>query len=195
MDVAQREALHDILKHDCEGVFVRWCGKFIVLILRDTLGRLLKSACDYLDLSGSQGRHKAHGSQMSNPYHLRNTAAPLTLLPFILYHLQVQEVPQDEFQDLDLFAGPILRILDSPKAEFLKPVTIQLPVSLREKEMTIPDPSMRRVRIFFLRSETESKEWIEISSNLENPATYDGKVVKFEVRSFSGYVENVMKSS
>ena len=152
------------------------------------------SACDYLDLSGSESRHQPHGSQMLNPYHLGNTAVLLTLLPFILYHLQVQEVPQDEFQDLDLFAGPILRILGSPKAEFLKPVTIQLPVCLREK-MTIPDPSMCRVRIFLLRSDTESKEWIEISSDLENPATYDGKVVKFQVRRFSGYVESVMKSS
>ena len=132
---------------------------------------------------------------MLNLYDVRNIAALLMLLPFILYHLQVQEVPQDEFQDLDLFAGPILRILGSPKAEFLKPVTIQLPVCLREKEMTIPDPSMCRVRIFFLRSETETKEWIEISSDLENPATYDGKVVKFQVRRFSGYVESVMKST
>ncbi|XP_067047117.1 uncharacterized protein [Acropora muricata] len=101
--------------------------------------------------------------------------------------LKVQEVPQDEFLDVDLFAGPILRIFGSPKAEFLKPVTIQLPVCLREKNMTIPNPSMCRVRIFFLRSETESKDWIEISSDLENPATYDGKVVKFQVRRFSGY--------
>ncbi|XP_015775027.1 PREDICTED: uncharacterized protein LOC107353218 [Acropora digitifera] len=101
--------------------------------------------------------------------------------------LKVQEVPQDEFENVDLFAGPILRILGSPKAEFLKPVTIQLPVCLREKTPTIPNPSMCRVRIFFLRSETESKEWIEISSELENPATYDGKVVKFQVRRFSGY--------
>ena len=132
---------------------------------------------------------------MLKPYHLRNIAAILTLLAFILYHLQVQEVPQDEFENVDLFAGPILRILGSPKAEFLKPVTIQLPVCLREKTPTIPNPSMCRVRIFFLRSETESKEWIEISSELENPATYDGKVVKFQVRRFSGYVQSVITST
>ena len=146
----------------------------------------MKSVCDYLDLSGSQSYRQPHGSQMFNLYHLRNIAAILTLLPFILYHLQVQEVPQDEFQGLDLFAGPILRILGSPKAEFLKPVTIQLPVCLREKNMTIPNPSICRVRTFFLRSETESKDWVEISNELENPATYDGKVVKFQVRRFSG---------
>ena len=61
--------------------------------------------------------------------------------------------------------------------------------------MTTPDPSMCRVRIFFLRSDTEPKEWIEISSERENPATYDGKVVKFQVRRFSGYVESVIKST
>ena len=126
---------------------------------------------------------------MLNPYHLRYTAAILTLVPFILYHLQVQEVPQDEFQDLELFAGPILHISDASKAEFLKPVTVQLPVCLREKEMTTPDPSMCRVRIFYLHSETESKEWIESSSELDNPATYDGEVVKFQVRRLSGHVE------
>ncbi|XP_015775029.1 PREDICTED: uncharacterized protein LOC107353219 isoform X2 [Acropora digitifera] len=101
--------------------------------------------------------------------------------------LKVQEVPQDEFQDLHLFAGPILHISDSSETEFLKPVTVQLPVCLREKTPTIPNPSMWRARIFYLRSETESKEWIEISSELDNPATYDGKVVKFQVRRFSGY--------
>ena len=156
---------------------------FMVLLLRETSLCLFKIACELPEI---QSHHQPHGSPMLNPYHLRNTAALLTLLPFILYHLQVQEVPQDEFQDLDLFAGPILRIFGSAKAEFLKPVTIQLPVCLREKNMTIPNPSMCRVRTFFLRSETESKDWVEISSELENPATYDGKVVKFQVRRFSG---------
>ena len=40
----------------------------------------------------------------------------------------------------------------------------------------------------FLSSEKETRECIEISDEPENPASYDGKVVKFRVRGFSGYV-------
>ena len=50
---------------------LRWCGKFMVLIPRETLWFLLKSVCDYLDLSGSQSHRQPHGSQMLNPYHLK----------------------------------------------------------------------------------------------------------------------------
>ncbi|XP_015775967.1 PREDICTED: uncharacterized protein LOC107354065 isoform X14 [Acropora digitifera] len=101
--------------------------------------------------------------------------------------LKVQEVPQDEFQRHDLFCGPILRVLCSSKATFLEPVTIQLPVFLGNKLVNIPQPCDCRVRIFFLSPERETKEWVEISDKLENPASYDGKLVKFKVQRFSGY--------
>ena len=105
-----------------------------------------------------------------------------------LCNLQVQEVPQDEFQGHGLVSGPILRILCSSRVTLLEPVTIQLPVSLGNKLVNIPQPSECRVRIFFLSSERDTREWVEISDRLENPASYDGKVVQFMVRSFSGYV-------
>ena len=70
----------------------------------------------------------------------------------------------------------------------MKPVTIQLPVFLGSKLVNIPQPAECGVRIFFLSSERGSKEWVEISDKLENPANYDGKLVKFEVQHFSGYV-------
>ncbi|XP_074628449.1 uncharacterized protein LOC141886248 isoform X8 [Acropora palmata] len=99
--------------------------------------------------------------------------------------LKVQEVPQDKFQGHNLFAGPILHILCSSRAAFLEPVTIQLPLSLGGSMVKFSDPSVCRVRVFFLCSERETKEWIEISDELENPAIYDGKLVKFKVRHFS----------
>ncbi|XP_068737141.1 uncharacterized protein [Montipora capricornis] len=101
--------------------------------------------------------------------------------------LKVQEVLQDKFDGLDLCSGPILRILGSPSAGFLRPVSIQLPISHGRDPEYIPDPTVCRVRIFFLRSDEESKEWIEITSDLENPASFDGNFVKFQVRRFSGY--------
>ena len=70
----------------------------------------------------------------------------------------------------------------------MEPVTIHLPISLRGSVVKFSDPSVCRVRVFFLSSEQETKEWIEISDQLENPAIYDGKLVKFKVRHFSMYV-------
>ncbi|XP_015778980.1 PREDICTED: uncharacterized protein LOC107356864 [Acropora digitifera] len=107
-------------------------------------------------------------------------------MPFC--NLQVQELPQNEFQGRNLFVGPILHVLCTSRATFLKPVTIKLPVSLGDKLVNIPQPSECRVRVFFLNSEREKKEWIEISDELENPPNYDGKLVTFEVQRFSGYV-------
>ncbi|XP_068705854.1 uncharacterized protein [Montipora foliosa] len=101
--------------------------------------------------------------------------------------LKVQEVLQDEFDGVDGCSGPILRILGSPSAEFLNPVTIQLPISHQRDPEYIPDPSVCRVRIFFLSSDEESKKWIEITNDLESPASFDGNFVKFQVRRFSGY--------
>ncbi|XP_044165041.1 uncharacterized protein LOC114969803 isoform X4 [Acropora millepora] len=106
-------------------------------------------------------------------------------MPFC--NLQVQEVPQQKFQGCNLFAGPILRVRCTSRATFLKPVTIKLPVSLGNKLVNVPQPSECRVRVFFLNSERETKEWIEISDELENPANYDGKLVTFKVQRFSGY--------
>ena len=84
-----------------------------------------------------------------------------------------------------MFSGPILRVLCSSRATFLKPVKIQLPYSLGDKPASIPHPSMCRVRIFFLRSKEETKEWLEIFEELENPVRYDGTLVKFKVQGFS----------
>ncbi|XP_074618412.1 uncharacterized protein LOC141877364 isoform X3 [Acropora palmata] len=118
-----------------------------------------------------------------------NWGSALFVSPVTSYYCydNVQEVPQDEFQRQDLFCGPILRVLCSSKATFLEPVTIQLPLSLGNKVVNLPQPSDCRVRIFFLSPERESKEWVEISDKLESPASYDGKLVKFKVQRFSGY--------
>ena len=113
-------------------------------------------------------------------------------MPFC--NLQVQEVPQNEFQGRNIFVGPILHILCTSRATFLKPVTIKLPVSLGDKLVNIPQASVLRVRVLFLNSERETKEWIEISDELENPAYYDGKLVTFKVQRFPGYVDRRLQN-
>ena len=100
----------------------------------------------------------------------------------------MQEVPGEEFKANDILIGPILRIVCDETVEFLKPVTITLPVSLGDTHHDFPDPTACRVRILFLSSDGEQKEWKEITNDLKNPATFDGMTVKFQVERFSGYV-------
>lgn len=97
---------------------------------------------------------------------------------------------QDDFQGRDLFAGPIHGVLCSSRVTFLEPFTMQLPVSFRVSVVSIPHPSvcLFRISFFFLCSKRETMEWTEISDELENPTSYDGEVVKFKVRGFTGYV-------
>ena len=94
---------------------------------------------------------------------------------------------QGKNEDKNLFLGPILRIVGSDSIEFLKPVTIQLPVYFQEEQEGISDPSICRVRVLFLRTDGERKQWIEITGDLANPASFDGTFVSFQVERFSGY--------
>ena len=102
----------------------------------------------------------------------------------------MQEIPAEKFQGEDILVGPILRIFCPEVVKFLKPVTIQLPVSLEDQQLDTPDVSKCRVRVLFLRSEGEGKEWVEITENLGSPASFDGKIVRFQVQRFSGYERN-----
>ena len=89
-----------------------------------------------------------------------------------------------------MLAGPILRITSAQAVEFREPVTIQLPLSLREgQRCSIPELSAVRVRILFKESCTEQREWTEITQRLATPPSCDGTVIKFSVKHFSEYVK------
>lgn len=98
----------------------------------------------------------------------------------------MQEVPRDEVEGKEVLVGPILRISCSEVVEFLKPVTIQLPVSLGTEQVDISDVSKRCVRVLFLKSAGEHREWVEITENVKNSIRFDGKTVRFQVQRFSG---------
>ena len=98
----------------------------------------------------------------------------------------MQEVPRDEVEGKEVLVGPILRISCSEVVEFLRPITIKLPVSLRTEQLDISDVSKRRVRVLFLKSADEQKEWVEITEDVKNSIRFDGKTVRFQVRHFSG---------
>ena len=98
----------------------------------------------------------------------------------------MQEVPRDESKGKEVLVGPILRISCSEAVQFLKPVTIQLPVSLRTEQLEISDVSKRCVRVLFLKSVNEQKEWVEITEDVKNSIRFDGKTVRFQAQRFSG---------
>ena len=98
----------------------------------------------------------------------------------------MQEVPGDEFQEGDVFLGPILRINCLEAVQFSRSATVQLPVSLREQQVVLPDLTTCRVRVLFLKTDDQEKEWIEVTDGLGKPASFDGKFVRFQVERFSG---------
>ena len=70
--------------------------------------------------------------------------------------------------------------------DFLKPVTVQLPLLLSEPHRKDIDMSVARVRILFKESSSEKQEWIEITEKLEKLPRFDGNVITFAVSHFSG---------
>ena len=113
-----------------------------------------------------------------------NAVAPNSKLSV---ELKVQEVLNEDFEGDGKFLGPVLRIKCVEAVQFLKPVTIQLPISLREQEDMNLNPTTFHVRVLFLKSDNGKKEWIDITDDLVNPPSLDGKFVRFHVKRFSGY--------
>ena len=66
--------------------------------------------------------------------------------------------------------------------DFLKPVAIQLPLSLSEPHRKDIDMSVVRVRIL---SSPEKRNWIEITDKLATLPEFDGDVISFTVSQFS----------
>ena len=114
-----------------------------------------------------------------------NSVAPDAKFPF---ELKVQEVPNAEFEKEGILLGPVLRIKCIEAVQFSKPVTIQLPISVGEQQDFNLNPTTCHVRVLFLKSDDEKKEWIEITDDLVKPLTIDGKFVRFHVERFSGYL-------
>ena len=113
-----------------------------------------------------------------------NAVAPEAKFPL---ELKVQEVSNEEFKAGDKFLGPVLRIKCFEAVQFLKPVTIQLPISLREQEYLNLDLTTCLVRVLFLNSDNDQKKWIEITDDLVKPPSLDRKFVRFHVERFSAY--------
>ena len=114
----------------------------------------------------------------------KNAVAPNAKFPL---ELKLQEVQNAEFEGEGIILGPVLRVKCSETVQFLKPVTIQLPICLRERQDFNLNPTTCHVRVLFLKSYDEQKEWIDITDDLVKPPTLDGRFVGFHVKRFSAY--------
>ncbi|XP_068705821.1 uncharacterized protein [Montipora foliosa] len=102
--------------------------------------------------------------------------------------VKLQEVSQKLFKNKQILPGPIMRITTPRAVEFLKPVTIQIPLSLGERYRRRDiDLSIVRVRVLFKESNLEEQEWKEITDKLGAPPRFDGNIITFEVTHFSNF--------
>ncbi|XP_068705849.1 uncharacterized protein [Montipora capricornis] len=100
--------------------------------------------------------------------------------------VELQEVSQKLLKQKQVLPGLILRLKRPRAVDFLKPVTIQLPLSLKERyKRRDIDMSVVRVRVLFKESSPEEQEWIEITDKLGTPPRYDGNIITFEVKHLS----------
>ena len=91
-----------------------------------------------------------------------------------------------------MLAGPILSVLCSKEVEFQEPVTVQLPLSLRDTDQAaellgIPDLSFVRARVLLQSSDGTEREWTEITD--DSPPWLEGTLIKFSVKHFSRYAK------
>ncbi|XP_015747898.1 PREDICTED: uncharacterized protein LOC107327669 isoform X4 [Acropora digitifera] len=100
---------------------------------------------------------------------------------------KLQEVSQRQFRQIQILTGPILRITSSKAVDFLKPVAVQLPLSLSEPHRKDIDMSLARVRILFKESSPEKQEWVEITDKLETLTRFDGNTISFTISHFSDF--------
>ena len=69
--------------------------------------------------------------------------------------------------------------------DFLKPIAVQVPLSLSEPHRIDIDMSVARVRVIFKESSPEKQEWVEITDKLETLPRFDGNTISFTISHFS----------
>ena len=99
----------------------------------------------------------------------------------ILLFVQVQEVPNDDYEEQRVFLGPILHISCSLDIELQEPALIRIPITLQQDQIKLPDLSSSHVRIFYRNKKDKSKEWVEITRQLKMKAQIENGVVTFQV--------------
>ena len=96
---------------------------------------------------------------------------------------KVQEFPSNEVEDIGILCGPVVHISSSQTIEHMEPVTIKVPLALRESKHDLSELSNEVIRISYLDS--EGKQWRDITGQLEGPVAVKDGIVEFKVKHFS----------
>ena len=96
---------------------------------------------------------------------------------------KVQEFPSNEVEDIGILCGPVVHILSSQNIEHMEPVTIKVPLALRESKHDLSELTNEVIRISYFDS--EGKQWRDITGQLEGPVAVKDGIVEFKVKHFS----------
>ena len=96
---------------------------------------------------------------------------------------KVQEIPSNEVEDIGILCGPVIHISSSQNIEHMEPVTIKVPLALRESKHDLSELSNEVIRISYLDS--KGKQWRDITGQLEGPVAVKDGIVEFKVKHFS----------
>ena len=97
----------------------------------------------------------------------------------------MQEFPSSELRGDGVLVGPVLDISSSQKIACVEPVTINIPLTLREGKRELAQLFSGHLRILHSDSGYESHTWEDISEQLEQPAVIADGIVTFRVKHFS----------
>ncbi|XP_022809156.1 uncharacterized protein LOC111346126 isoform X2 [Stylophora pistillata] len=114
---------------------------------------------------------------------------PLTSLPVdqdFTFTLKVQEFPSSEVEE-GILVGPVLHISSSHSIEHFEPVTIKIPLTLRESKHDFSKFSNEVVRLLYLDPEEKPKSWTDITDELEGQVFLKDGIVEFKVKHFSRF--------
>ena len=95
---------------------------------------------------------------------------------------KVQEFPSNEVEDIGILCGPVIHISSSQNIEHMEPVTIKVPLALRESKHDLSELSNEVIRISYLDS--AGKQWKDITGQLEEPVTVKNGILEFKVKHF-----------
>ena len=96
---------------------------------------------------------------------------------------KVQEFPSNEVEDIGILCGPVIHISSSQNIEHMEPVTIKVPLALRESKHDLSELTNEVIRISYFDS--EGKQWRDITGQLEGPVAVKDGIVEFKVKHFS----------
>lgn len=92
----------------------------------------------------------------------------------------MQQVPDADFEEKEIFVGPILHISYSVEDELKEPPVITIPITLHKDQIKSQNLLSSHIRVFYRWK--KSQEWVEISRQLKTPATLlENGVVTFQV--------------